>query len=110
MITTRFRDWLRLRFTGARRGRGEAGRRRAYRPRLEPLEDRCAPAVLTWTCGFANFGNHWSVGSNWDLGRVPEDRDALLFLDNGGLSPESVNDIQNIIINQIFIRGRGAFG
>jgi hypothetical protein len=38
------------------------------RPRLELLEDRRAPAVLTWV---GPSGGEWSVGSNWDAGRAP---------------------------------------
>jgi hypothetical protein len=41
--------------------------RPTYRPRLEGLERRIAPALLTWLGGDGN----WNDGSRWDLGRAP---------------------------------------
>src|SRR5262249_47322039 len=52
-------------------------RRRPYRKvpalSLEALEDRLAPAVLTWT-GNADHAT-WELAGNWDLGRAPQNGD-----------------------------------
>jgi hypothetical protein len=39
-----------------------------FRPRLEVLEDRTLPAVITWN---SPLSGDWAVAGNWDLNRLP---------------------------------------
>lgn len=62
-----FRDAFRL---FSRSNAGAANRRtrrgaKSWRPRLEPLEDRLAPAVVLWDGGPSGTGTDWGVAANW---------------------------------------------
>jgi hypothetical protein len=46
------------------------------RPALEVLEDRTAPATITW---INTAGGQWDVASNWDLGRTPQTDDDVVI-------------------------------
>jgi hypothetical protein len=55
--------------TLSRRGpRARRPWRKRFRPQLEGLEGRLAPAIVTW---INPAGGLWSVGSNWSGGAVP---------------------------------------
>src|SRR6516165_468954 len=50
--------------------------RRAFRPRLEWLEERAVPTVVTWI----NPGDgDWSVGANWSTSHVPGSGDDVVI-------------------------------
>lgn len=49
----------------------------AHRPALERLEDRLAPAIVTWNGLGGN--NLWSNGTNWVGGKAPQSGDILVF-------------------------------
>ncbi len=80
-------------------------RRPAFRPRLEPLEDRLAPATFTWTGALSTL---WSDPGNWAESRTPTasdpERDDLLFFPSTGRL-DSVNDIGTVSTAQIRIDG-----
>src|SRR5262245_49321101 len=53
----------------------------SFCPGLEGLEDRLAPATVTWT---NPAGGLWNVGSNWSTGAVPGAADDVTI---GRLNP-----------------------
>jgi hypothetical protein len=67
---TPLRRLLHLMSQALRRGRRAAQRPRTVRarPRVEALEDRTLPAVVTW---ISSISGAWDVGSNWSTGRKP---------------------------------------
>jgi autotransporter-associated beta strand protein len=66
------RLWTNARHASATRQAAAKRRPRArFRPHLEPLEDRLAPATLTWTGAAGNF--LWSDPRNWAEGTTPYD-------------------------------------
>src|SRR3954447_2507701 len=78
--------WLRrlLRGESPMPRRAGAGARRppAFRPRLEPLEDRLAPATATWNALLINpfaFDGKWSNPNCWVDGHVPQNGDDVVF-------------------------------
>jgi fibronectin-binding autotransporter adhesin len=76
--------------------RTASGKRRALSPvRMEPLEDRTAPATLTWT-GAA--GTNWNNAGNWTGGGVPSAvNNVLNFTAGGGVTNyTSNNDIASL--------------
>jgi autotransporter-associated beta strand protein len=110
--------WSRFSF---RKGRGQASRRvtqrppRPARPRLEALEDRLAPATLTWGCIFFDpfCDGKWSNPHSWAEGRAPEDGDDLVFPDDplGLLWHVTVNDIPDLRVRSITaVGGYGLLG
>lgn len=73
---------------GPPRERRPAGRQRAarFKPRLEHLEDRLAPATVNWDGGGADFD--WNNPLNWDtdtLPRAPDD--VIIGLAFSGIPP-----------------------
>src|SRR5262249_45268304 len=89
--------------------RPAAPRRRpaASRPRrliLESLEDRWAPAVVTWTGAASN-----SLGptlATWAGGVVPADADQVVFPAGAG-HQSNVNDLVNLSLHSIWFQGGG---
>lgn len=79
-------------------------RKLTYRPRLELLEDRMAPATLTWQS--APPGNNlWSNPANWSGGVIPHNNDTLRFLND---TPTNVNhtannNLTNLVVNSLQI-------
>src|SRR5438105_2763879 len=57
--------------------RGTQQRPLAFRPQLEVLEDRLAPAIRTWDGGGAD--NNWTTAANWDNDIVVAAGDQLVF-------------------------------
>src|SRR2546423_182506 len=51
----------------ARNGRRRVVSKRppAYRPQLELLEVRLAPAIVQWDGGSAGTGTNWNTAANW---------------------------------------------
>jgi hypothetical protein len=69
----------------------------SFRPSLEALEDRLAPAQVTWT-GLAGNGN-WSSALNWSSRKVPTAADDVVINGTGtithsSLASDSVHSIQ----------------
>lgn len=65
------------RSTSPRRSSIRRGTKSPSRPSLEGLEDRLAPATLTWT-GLGGTGL-WATPTNWNLNRAPVTGDDLVF-------------------------------
>ena len=78
---------------GGKRRRGLTGReRRATRaPRVEQLECRDLPAVVSWT---ALVGGDWSVGSNWSTGSTPGAGDDVVINQPGNIT---ITHAQNVL-------------
>ncbi len=86
---------------GARNSAGKSKRPKAaraalrrWRPSLDVLENRLAPAVVsaTWLGG----AGAWNVAANWDIGKVPNNNDGSgdtysVFIDGGKAVNSSVN-------------------
>ncbi len=70
-----------------------------FRPALEALEGRLAPAVHTWT-GAA--GALWSDAANWDGGSPAGDPEAELVFPNTAANRTNVNDLTDLGIRSIF--------
>ena len=64
-------------------------RQHSYRPRLERLEDRLAPAVDIWTGAGGGLGN-WSNRFNWQGNVAPSPGDDLVF--TGTTTQNNLND------------------
>ncbi len=56
---------------GAKRPQTPGRRSRDYRPALEPLETRLAPATFSWTGNGGAANQKWSAGVNWAGGVAP---------------------------------------
>jgi autotransporter-associated beta strand protein len=92
----------RKRARSAERPGGAARHKCPYRPRLEALEDRLAPASHFWQGPAA--GGLWSNAANWN-GGVPTSNEpggTLLFFNN---SIDSTDDIANLVIDAIQYTG-----
>src|SRR5262245_48639596 len=53
------------------------------RPRLEVLEDRLAPAVVSWDGGGGDF--RWETASNWSSDALPGPADDVEVANSGGI-------------------------
>src|SRR5277367_1127533 len=89
-IMLQYRSWIRYVST-ARRGRGR--RQPTYRPLLEALECRLAPATLTWT--EAGGFRLWSSGFG-PTGQAPQSGDSLVFPNNPNVMGNSENDVSGL--------------
>src|SRR5262249_54004316 len=69
-----FASWLRG--NKAPQGRRPI-RHRVYRPWLEVLEDRLAPAVVNWDGGGGDF--NWNNALNWDTNTLPTAADDVVI-------------------------------
>lgn len=67
---------------------------RLFRPRLEALEDRIAPALILWDGGPSAIGTDWHVPANWvdDVLPGPDD-DARIGADFSGVTITSSADV-----------------
>src|SRR5262245_61834186 len=81
-----------------------ARHRVAFRPRLEALEDRQAPAVHTWT-GAVN--NLWSSAGNWTGGAPTESGAELIFPGTGAISFNTQNDLTGVRLSRITFEAGG---
>src|SRR5437868_5228570 len=79
---------------------------RLQRPRLEALEDRLAPATLTWTGAVSNL---WSNPSNWSGGAPRVDTIEDLIFPAGASNLTNVNDIgaPGLLLQTITYTGSG---
>jgi hypothetical protein len=73
MLSTLCRVWARQ-TRRDRRPLSLAGR--AFRPRLEPLEDRTVPSTVTWT---STTSGDWADGANWSSGSTPGVNDDVVI-------------------------------
>jgi RHS repeat-associated protein len=67
--------------------------RRFFRPVLEALEDRIAPATVSWKAPVDGF---WDVGSNWDSGTVPAPGDDAVIDQAGAAFTVTVRNAQSV--------------
>jgi autotransporter-associated beta strand protein len=81
----------RVKRTSARDRRRGARPPRPFRPRLEALEDRAVPTIVTWG-GNALFNGNWTNGANWIGGHAPNPGDELVFPNGGGRLTTSTNN------------------
>jgi fibronectin-binding autotransporter adhesin len=89
----------------ARGGNNSWGR--GYRPRLEALEDRTAPATLTWQ---GDLNGNWGAGTvgvdtNWDTNTLPQSGDILFFSQPPGANKTNTNDIPNLDLLELHVFG-----
>lgn len=85
--------WISGKLNDNSRRRRPAGARRrtsTFRPRLEALEGRVVPAIVTWDGG-AQFSNRWSEPLNWVGDVAPVSGDELEF-PAGALRLTNVNN------------------
>jgi autotransporter-associated beta strand protein len=87
------------------RGCGKKSGRRSFRPRLEALEGRLAPASHVWI-GAVN--SLWSNPNNWGAGGTPlGDPGATIVFDSRAIRRASVNDAGTFSVNAIQFTGAG---
>src|SRR5690349_14653180 len=55
---------------------------KTFRPGLEMLEGRLAPAVDMWT---GTVDNNWTTPGNWSLGHAPATTDVAQFTNNSSV-------------------------
>lgn len=79
------------------------GRCRVPRLWLEPLEERLAPVIRTWSGGGINA--NWSTAANWGATGVPSTGDDLQFPATAFTT--STNDLNNIFLNSITFSAAG---
>jgi autotransporter-associated beta strand protein len=88
-----------------------ARRAARYRPRLEHLEDRLAPATFTWVgLGSGVFANSWSNPANWSsaTGTAPTGSGSEdLVFKSGSAQLSNFNDLNNAVFNSITFSGAG---
>ena len=87
--------------TAGRRGTVRPSR---FRPRLEVLEGRIAPATRVWDGGGAN--NLWSTAGNWAGDVAPKSGDDLVFPE-GAAQTASVNNFLTGSFARIIVTGTG---
>src|SRR5258708_1233698 len=80
--------------------------RHIYRPRLELLEDRLAPAVINWIGGSGDFND----ASNWNGGAVPgPNDDAVINVPGITVTYSSGSDtVKSLTCNDAFVLSGGA--
>jgi autotransporter-associated beta strand protein len=106
MFRTWYRQWIN-RMNWARSGRVSTatGRKPRQPPRLEPLEDRLAPATHQWT---GSLNNLWSNPGNWFGGApAPNETNLILVFGIGASNPSNVNDILGLSAKQIVFQSGG---
>src|SRR4051794_17290162 len=75
-----------------------------FRPRLEELEQRLAPATHTWT---GTAGTLWPNANNWTGGApAPGEADVILHV-SGGINPSNTNDIAGLTVRSILFSANG---
>jgi hypothetical protein len=71
--------------------------RRAFRPRLESLEDRTVPSTVTW---ISNASGDWADGTNWSSGSQPGATDDVVINVSGvTVTHSSGNDSVHSLTN-----------
>jgi hypothetical protein len=94
MLLRQSRDWLRnLKSAVSPRRRRLPGRPASYRPRLETLEDRLAPANIFWK---AAVDGNWSDASKWSAGHAPLAGDDVFIMRTGAAYTVNVDSAVNI--------------
>jgi autotransporter-associated beta strand protein len=79
MFLNSLRKWTKRKSSAVRQGRRAATpRKQSFRPRLEALEDRLAPATHNWT-GLSTDSSNWSDAANWAGNVAPSPGDDLIF-------------------------------
>src|SRR5438093_1129147 len=78
--------------------------RRGYRPQIELLENRLAPATHTWTGAVSNL---WSNDNNWTGGAPRVDLAADLVFPAGAANLTNINDLNLLTIQTITYTGSG---
>jgi hypothetical protein len=99
MFLSTFRRWLNH-FAFARRDHA-CPRPVRFRPWCEPLDERLAPAVITWTGGHAGVDNNWTDSLNWSPQQVPGPGDTADF--TGGASSIVCNIDQSATVASIIM-------
>jgi autotransporter-associated beta strand protein len=95
-----------------RRPQSRAARRFSYRPCLELLEHRLAPAVHTWTGASIIFPNiispNWSDAANWAEGAPSAGESGVqLIFPAGAALTANINDITGLTVASIQFTGSG---
>jgi RHS repeat-associated protein len=95
MTLSRWFHALKKSLTASRTRRGRPRRDARRRPVVEQLEERAAPAVVTWT-GAAGDGL-WSTANNWSSGSVPGNGDDAVITGNVSVTHSSGSDTINTL-------------
>src|SRR4051812_41942254 len=75
-----FKKWLRNLSGRNSRATKRSAQRRATPLRVETLEERLAPAAITWQ----GTTTSWNTPSNWSTGTVPGTADDVTIVANNG--------------------------
>jgi hypothetical protein len=78
----------------SRRGKRPGTERSPVRPRLEPLEDRLAPAVVNWSGGPTGTGTNWNDPTDWVGNALPTSADdAIIGSAFSGITITATSDV-----------------
>jgi hypothetical protein len=72
MFAASLRSWVQRTFAISKQARRSGRGRPRFRPRLDALEERLAPAVVVWDGGPLGTGTSWNDPANWVGERLPE--------------------------------------
>jgi hypothetical protein len=85
--------WFFRTFKGRRAGKAQLRRGPTTRLLLEALEDRLAPAVVTWSGGATGLGTNWNDPANWVGNKLPTAvDDAVIGTSFSGVTISSTSD------------------
>lgn len=77
-------------------------RRRKSQLRFEALEDRCVPAIVTWTGAVSVY---WSNPANWSGNKVPVGGDTLVFDASASGHYTNINDLSGPLLFPFEVSG-----
>jgi hypothetical protein len=109
MIRTWWRQATQSKSPSSRGNRRTASRRQqSFRPCLDRLEDRLAPASHTWSGGAGILNPNWSSPANWSVGGAPQANENNVVLTFPAVvNHASRNDVAGLLIDQVSFQAGG---
>src|SRR5262245_11317264 len=104
MFSLRFPFWQRSQ-SRSKASRCVPQKPRFYRPTLEALEDRIAPATRVWSGGVDGL---WSTAINWVGGMPPVNGDTVVF-PSAASHKANTDDLATLTLRSIIFSGGGYF-